>query len=1026
MVRAVFGCVGAALVGLSCVAADAPQRAAFAPIDELPASATQVARGQAFQYRALTLDAVALRERLVRAIPEVSARRGVDTMLAAQQADATIALPAPLGGEHRFTLIEVPTMEPELAARFPQIKTYAGESLDTPGAQVRLSVTPRGVHALVLSPDGDYLINPADANPTAATTAYISFRTADAADAGQFDCTVLPADHDVPPVSTALISSTSRRGPIRNDMLIGYVPTAEWTLLHGGSVQSGLSAMVELTNRLNAIYEREMCIRFIIANRQDRMFQFDPATDGLTNTDASAMIDQAHTVISRLAPGFGTNIRHVLGTFGGGVAQLNSSCNNTAAVTCSGLPIENVYTVMVVAHEIGHQFSALHTFSGQGERCSGNFGAGVEPGGGSTIMSYAQQCYPDNIVRESELQFHSYAIPGMVFQTFCGTQVATGNTAPTIQADYPPTVYVPPRTPLMLSCSVLDAENDAVTMSWDPIYAGFPKALALGDTGNNALFRTFLPSTSATRVLPRWDTLLLGLPSPGEIMPFGGRAEFPFRVFARDNRVGGGGTATLDVRFSVSAVPSGGPFALTSHQDGQSRSAGPQLVTWSVAKTDLSPFDRANVRISLMRSDDDRDPLVLVASTPNDGSELVDFPDLAIERARVMVQPVLPGFFDVSRKPFTLIPRSPGANVRIAGPARLSDSFANGNNNARADRGESRLRLFVPLVNAGLETVSSISGSLISLTPTARVIVANAGWNDLASGGGGENTTPLVLAIDADHPCGEPVSLRLTLTFGAAGTLVHEFALPVGDSNAFSPQQTFAFSGEALIPDGDSTGVEIPFNVASLPGVVSDVKLRFDGTLVTTDPGSALVGLNHPYVGDLVITLTDPLARSITLADRPGGVGNFGKNFSKTLLDMKQIASYFQSAIPRRAPYDGVFVPKDDLNTLAGGSGIGTWTLRVADVRAGQAPEAAPAIPQAVRAASLILTCLLPPQCAAPKAYCEGDLNKNGVVDDADFQRFVVAYDILLNAGGDLDGDTRTDDADFSLFAQAYDRVLCN
>ncbi|HEX8875343.1 MAG TPA: zinc-dependent metalloprotease family protein [Phycisphaerales bacterium] len=1016
--RAAAACVLAVFVARP-VAAGGEVRSAFMPVDALPASATTIASGQAFAYRAFTLDSGALKERLAKAIPEVDARRGIDTMLVAQQAGATIALPAPLGGEHRFTLIEVPTMEPELAARYPQIKTYAGESLDTPGAQVRLSVTPRGVHALVLSPEGDYLINPADVNPTAATTAYIAFRAADAADGGQFDCTVLPADGP-PEVSPAAINSTARRGPIRNDMVLAYLPTAEWANLHGGTVESGLSAMVELTNRLNAIYERELCVRFLLSSQQDQLFQFDPATDGLTNTNATEMLSEAASVFNRLTPGIATNMRHVLGTFGGGVAYLRSACTTQAAVTCSGLPIDNLYTVMVVAHEMGHQFGAEHTFSGLGERCFGNLGTPVEPGGGSTIMSYAQQCYPDNIVNQAELQFHAYAIPGMVSRVTCGTAVPTGNTAPSIVLNYPTTVFVPRLTPLMLTCTATDAEGDPITLTWDAINLGRQTSLASGDTGLNSLFRTFLPTSQTTRVLPRWESILGGVPSPGEITPTFGRGSQPlvFRVFARDNRVGGGGISTVDLRVGIST---GVPFALRTHQDGVARSAGPQPVLWDLAG---SASAYPNVRISLMRSDLDRDPLVLVASTPNDGNELVDLPDLAIDSARVMVQPIGAPFFDVSRKPFALLPRTAGADVRVAGPARLNDSFANGNNNARADRGESRLRLFVPVVNAGLDAAAGITGTLTSLTPTARVIVAEASWNDLASGGGGENTTPLVVSIDADHPCGEPVSLRLTIGFGAAGTMTHDFAIAVGDSNVSSPPQTFAFTGAAVIPDGDANGVDIPFDVAALPGVVSDVKVRFGGTLVSTDPSSTLVGLNHPYVGDLVITLTDPMARTVTLADRPGGVGNFGKNFNQTLFDMTQIASYFQSAIPRRAPYDGVFIPKDDLNALAGG-GVGTWSLRVSDVRAGQEPEAAPTIPQAVRSASLILTCLLPPQCAAPRAYCEGDLNNNGVVDDADFQIFAVAYDLLLNPEGDLDGDTLTTDADFSLFAVAYDRLLC-
>ncbi|MBN8596429.1 MAG: hypothetical protein J0L78_02020 [Planctomycetes bacterium] len=56
---------------------------------------------------------------------------------------------------------------------------------------------------------------------------------------------------------------------------------------------------------------------------------------------------------------------------------------------------------------------------------------------------------------------------------------------------------------------------------------------------------------------------------------------------------------------------------------------------------------------------------------------------------------------------------------------------------------------------------------------------------------------------------------------------------------------------------------------------------------------------------------------------------------------------------------------------------------------------------------------------------CAGDLNKDGVVDDADFVEFARAYNNLLDIGGDLNGDTVTDDADFVIFAAAYDTLLC-
>lgn len=69
----------------------------------------------------------------------------------------------------------------------------------------------------------------------------------------------------------------------------------------------------------------------------------------------------------------------------------------------------------------------------------------------------------------------------------------------------------------------------------------------------------------------------------------------------------------------------------------------------------------------------------------------------------------------------------------------------------------------------------------------------------------------------------------------------------------------------------------------------------------------------------------------------------------------------------------------------------------------------------------------------ASTAVCVGDLNRDGLVDDADFSIFATAYNILdcadpaMPAGcpADLSGDGLVDDTDFSLFAVAYDTLVC-
>jgi hypothetical protein len=108
-------------------------------------------------------------------------------------------------------------------------------------------------------------------------------------------------------------------------------------------------------------------------------------------------------VIGQLVGASSYDVGHIiLGRPGGGIASLNSVGGNAKAQGCTGLPnpVGDFFGVDYVAHEIGHQFGANHTFNGSLSNCSGgnrSAANSVEPGSGSSIMAYAGICGRDNL-----------------------------------------------------------------------------------------------------------------------------------------------------------------------------------------------------------------------------------------------------------------------------------------------------------------------------------------------------------------------------------------------------------------------------------------------------------------------------------------------------------------------------------------------------------------------------------------------------------------------------------------------------
>jgi len=524
-------------------------------------------------------------------------------------------------------------------------------------------MTPKGLKVLLLSEKGSVHIEPFSKTHQ---ERYISYWSRDYVSSNpDFEYFCGTTNDQIPPTNLTERSSVAKvplGDELRTYRLAMAVDSSFYNLA-GGNNASTMAEVVAILNQVNTLFERDVSIRMIlIDNTDDLFFTETTAPYPYTSMNACNLRAENQTIIDNLIGEENYDIGHALFTsFSSGCAAGNSVCNTnfkSYGVTGWTNPFTDPFFSGVVSHEMGHQFNASHTWNGP--NCAAGQWApnsSYEPGTGSTIMGYPSVCgADDNVQSFFDFNFHLHSINQMSDFSRngngndCASISNTGNAIPTVNAGVNYTI--PVNTPFILSGSGSDSDGDALTYSWEQFDLG-PQVTPNDPTTSGPLFRSFPPTSSPSRTFPQISDILNNVNTKGEILPTIGR-ELNFSITVRDNRAGGGGVNSDDMIVTVDGNI--GPFRVTGLDSSTSICPGDYTVTWNVNDSDdLSP----NVNILLSYDGGNTFTETLAASTPNDGSKVVDIPCTFSSQARIKIEAAENIFFDINNTNFSIGDNSP-------------------------------------------------------------------------------------------------------------------------------------------------------------------------------------------------------------------------------------------------------------------------------------------------------------------------------------------------------------------------------
>jgi hypothetical protein len=648
-----------------------------------------------------------------------------------------ISLPLPVAGKYQSgAFTESPVLSDELAKQLPNFKTYEIKDPVTKRLQGRVSVTPQGVTGLIFTDKGAMYIHPVNPN---FPDVHMAYYVKDIPVTQAMQCGVKEMLEGN--ATGARMQSTLAGDCQLRNYRLAVAATGEYTTWAGGQTLAALY-IATLMNDVRTIYERELGITFTLITNNSLLYT-NAATDPYATVSfpTGALLTTNHNTITTALGTGSFDIGFLLNNgWNGGLAAGSSACVSAwKGMAGAGINFgtginptpgpQGPLLVSTVAHEIAHQFSAMHTMAATNGICgSQSFPAtAYEPGGGSSLMAYAGSCTGNSYQFYNDMYFHNGSIMQImdyaVNSATCAVTTPMSNTAPSVSV--PAASYtIPASTPFILTATGTDATNNTIYYSWEQMDAGVTGIWAPSDlntAGPN--FRSYPATTDNTRFFPRLADVVAGVSPPYEVLPSVSRP-MNFMVMVHDYSNGGGCTAQQSV--AVNTDDSGGPFSVTSQATATNwvaNGSNTATITWNVGVTNSAPINVSNVDVIFSSDGGATFTDTLATNTANDGTETIVIPSLATGVGRIMIKSRNNIFYNVN-----------AANISITSICAANGSNITPDVAVTGPVGNSALNLTLsPVYGSPI----SIGGTLTSSDPTGEVVVENITYNRCENFGSG-------------------------------------------------------------------------------------------------------------------------------------------------------------------------------------------------------------------------------------------------------------------------------------------------